>query len=137
MDAASNTVDGAPKQTFNFNVDAQLARFGSGMNLRGILDYRYVADRYSVPAQINVNAPNATIAPTAAEALLPATSTLNLRMILGNIKVGGPGEAEAVFWVKNLTDQHTIVAKMDVSGLYQMGYWSDPRTLGVTLNYRW
>jgi len=138
VDAASNTVGGgAPKQTFNFNIDARLAQFSSGMNLRALLDYRYVADRYALPAQINVNAPNASIGPTAAESLLPATSTLNLRMILGNIKVGGPGDAEAVFWVKNLTDQHTLVSRMDLSGLYQMGYWSDPRTLGVTLNYRW
>ena len=96
-----------------------------------------MADRYGYPGQLSATAANATVGNTAAESLLPATKTLNVKLQMTGIKLGGKGEAEAAFWVKNVTNQHTMVAQMDVSGFFQMGYWSDPRTMGVTFNYRW
>ncbi len=138
IDAASNTVvSGAPKHTFNLNLDSRLATLSSGANLNAMVDFKYVADRYGYPGQISATAANATVGNTAAESLLPATKTLNVKLQMTGIKLGGKGEAEAAFWVKNVTNQHTMIAQMDVSGFFQMGYWSDPRTMGVTLNYRW
>ena len=138
VDAASNTVpSGAPKHTLNLNVDARLAQFESGLRLRGMVDYRYVAKRYIYPGQISATAPNATVGNSAAESELGAISSVDLRLILTGIKLGGPGEADATLWVKNATNQHTLVSMLDVSGFYQGGYWSDPRTVGLTFNYRW
>ena len=102
-----------------------------------MMDYRYVAKRYIYPGQISATAPNATVGNSAAESELAPISTVDLRLILSGIKLGGPGEADATLWVKNATNQHTLVAMLDVSGFYQGGYWSDPRTVGVTFNYRW
>ncbi len=138
VDAAGNTVvSGAPKHTFNLNLDSRLATLSTGATLHGMVDFKYVADRYGYPGQISASAANATVGNSDVESLLPATKTINVKLQMNGIKLGGKGEAEAAFWVKNLTNQHTMNAQMDVSGFYQIGYWSDPRTMGVTFNYRW
>lgn len=138
VDAASNTVPtGAPKQTLNLSLDARLLDLGNGTTLRGLVDYRYVAKRYIYPGQISATAANATVGNSAVESEMPALSTLDLRLILGGIQIGGPGFAEATLWVKNATNQHARVALMDVSGFYQVAYWNQPRTFGANLNYRW
>ena len=137
VDAASNTVvSGAPRHTFSFTTNARLANIG-GMPLRGIADIRYVAERYTYPGVIDAKAANATVGNSAAESLMPAMTMVDLRMQLGSIKIGGPGEGELSLFVKNALNQRKLVAHMDISGFYQVGFWSDPRTYGATFTYRW
>jgi iron complex outermembrane receptor protein len=137
VDVASNSVvSGAPRHTLSFTTNARLANIGK-MPLRGIADIRYVAERYTYPGVIDANAANATVGNSAAESLMPALTMVDLRLQLGSIKLGGPGEGELSLFVKNALNQRKTVAHMDISGWYQVGFWSDPRTYGATFTYRW
>ena len=137
IDAASNTVvAGAPRHTLSFTTNARLANIGK-MPLRGIADIRYVAERYTYPGVIDAKAANATVGNSAAESLMPALTMVDLRLQLGSIKLGGPGEGELSLFVKNALNQRKTVAHMDISGFYQVAFWSDPRTYGATFTYRW
>lgn len=141
VDAASNTVaTGAPKHTFSLGVDAALAKLSTGAGLRGLVNYRYVASRYTYPGQISATAANATVGNSADESRMPALGLLDLKFIVGGIKasgVSGSGEGELSLFVKNATNARKTVAHIDVSGFYQVGYWNDPRQFGVAYNYRW
>jgi iron complex outermembrane receptor protein len=138
VDAASNTVvSGAPRHTLSLSLDQRLLRTGSGMTLRGLADWRSVSDRYSYPGQINPTAANATAGNTAADSLRPALGTLDLKLVLNGIKAFGPGDFELAAWVKNATNEQKTIAHIDVGGFYQIGFWNDPRTYGLTLNYKW
>jgi iron complex outermembrane receptor protein len=138
VDAASNTVvAGAPHNTLSLGLDQRLFTTGSGVTVRGLVDYRYVGERYTYPGQVSATAPNATVGNSAAESLNPALGLLDLRLIASSIKLGGPGEAELVLFVKNATNEHKKVAHMDISGFYQVAYWNDPRTFGIGFNYKW
>ena len=137
IEAAGNTVvSGAPRHTLSFTTNARLANIGK-MPLRGIADIRYVAERYTYPGVIDAKAANATVGNSAAESLMPALTIVDLRLQLGSIKLGGPGEGELSLFVKNALNQRKTVAHMDISGFYQVAFWSDPRTYGATFSYRW
>ncbi|MFN9451051.1 MAG: TonB-dependent receptor [Rubrivivax sp.] len=139
VDAASNSVvAAAPKHTLSLGVDAKLFNTAGGMGVRGLFNYRYVAERYTYPGQISATVPNATVGNSAAESLMPALGLLDLKLVLGGIKAGpGGGEGEFSVFVKNATNQRKTVAHMDISGFYQVGFWSEPRAYGVSYNYRW
>jgi iron complex outermembrane receptor protein len=137
IDAASNAVvAGAPRHTLSVTANARLGSIGQ-MPLRGIADIRYVAERYTYPGVIDAKAANATVGNSAAESLMPALTMVDLRLQLGSIKLGGPGEGEFSLFVKNALNQRKTVAHMDISGFYQVGFWSDPRTYGASFTYRW
>jgi outer membrane receptor protein involved in Fe transport len=81
--------------------------------------------------------PNAIAGNNAADSKMPAVGVMNARLILDRIPMGGPGQADASLWVKNLGNKQYMQNMIDVSGYYQVGYWSAPRTVGVSLNYKW
>jgi iron complex outermembrane receptor protein len=139
VDAASNTAaTGAPKHTFSLAVDAPLFKTAGGLGLRGLANYRYVAERYTFPGQFSATAPNATVGNSAADSLMPALGLLDLKLILGGIKAkGSSGEGEFSVFVKNATNARKKIAHIDVSGFYQVAYWNDPRQYGLAYNYRW
>lgn len=137
VDAASNLVIGyAPKHTFNINADSKLANTEFG-KLKGLVEYRYVASYYNYAANKSMTAPNAMPGNLAEDSKQPSLGTINARLTLGEIPVGGPGKAEASLWVKNLSDKQVRQNMIDVSGYYQVGYWSAPRTIGASFNYKW
>lgn len=137
VDAASNLVVGyAPKHTFNLSVDSRLANTDWG-RLKGLVEYRYVAAYYNYPANLSMTAANAIPGNYAPDSKMPALGTINARLTLDQIQVGGPGQMDISLWVKNLTNKQALQNMMDVSGYYQVGYWSNPRTAGVTMNYKW
>ena len=137
IDAAGNAVvAGAPRHTLSVTANARLGNIGK-MPLRGIADIRYVAERYTYPGVIDAKAANATVGNSAAESLMPALTMVDLRLQLGSIKIGGPGEGEFSLFVKNALNQRKTVAHMDISGFYQVAFWSDPRTYGANFTYRW
>lgn len=140
VDAASNSVvAGAPKHTLSVGLDAKLFNLGAGMPVRGLVNYRYVAERYTYPGQISATAPNATVGNSASSSLMPALGLLDLKLVLGGVKADSKaaGEGEFAVFVKNATNERKTVAHMDISGFYQVGFWSDPRMFGMSYNYRW
>lgn len=137
VNAASNLVVAyAPKHTFNLNADTKLANTEFG-KLKGMVEYRYVASFYNYTANKSMTAANAMPGNYAEDSKMPSMGTINARLSLAEIPVGGPGKAEASLWVKNLTDKQVMQNMMDVSGYYQVGYWSAPRTIGASFNYKW
>ena len=102
-----------------------------------MFEYRYTAAYYNYPANISMTAANAIAGNNAVDSKMPALGIVNARLILDRINVGGPGQADASLWVKNLGNKQVMQNMMDVSGYYQVGYWSAPRTVGVSLNYKW
>jgi len=137
VNAASNLVVGyAPKHTLNLSVESRLANTDWG-RLKGLIDYRYVAAYYNYQANLSMTAANAIPGNLAADSKMPALGTVNARLILDQIQVGGPGQMDVSLWVKNLGNKQTMQNMMDVSGYYQVGYWSNPRTFGATVNYKW
>lgn len=136
-DAASNLVVAyAPKHTFNVNIDSKLANTEFG-KLKGLIEYRYTASYYNYTANKSLAVSNAIPGNLAEDSKMPSLGTINARLSLAEIAVGGPGKAEASLWVKNLTDKQVKQNMMDVSGFYQVGYWSAPRTIGASFNYKW
>jgi iron complex outermembrane receptor protein len=137
VNAANNlVVSYAPKHTFNLNIESNLANTEMG-KLRGLLEYRYTAAYSNYPANISMTDPNAIAGNNAADSKMPAVGVMNARLILDRIPMGGPGQADASLWVKNLGNKQYMQNMIDVSGYYQVGYWSAPRTVGVSLNYKW
>jgi outer membrane receptor protein involved in Fe transport len=105
--------------------------------LKGLIEYRYTAAYYNYPANISMTAPNAIAGNNAADSKMAALGIVNARLILDRIPMGGPGQADASLWVKNLGNKQVMQNMMDISGYYQVGYWSAPRTVGISLNYKW
>ena len=137
VDAASNTVmPGAPKHTLNLGLDARIAKNSLG-TWRAIVDMRHISSRYTYAGQISATAPNSAIGNSAAESLMPALTTVNARLLLADVNVGGPGSGSVSLWMKNVFDERKMVAHMDVGGYYQVGFWSEPRTVGLNFNYKW
>ena len=137
VDAASNLVVGyAPKHTLNLNIESNLAKTEYG-RLKGLVEYRYTGAYYNYPANLSMTAANAIPGNYAPDSRMSSLGTINARLTLDQIPVGGPGQADASIWVKNATNKQVMQNMMDVSGYYQVGYWSNPRTMGVTLNYKW
>lgn len=137
VDAASNLEVGyAPKHTFNLNLESNLAKTEYG-RLKGLVEYRYTGAYYNYAANKVATAANANAGNLAADSRMSALGTINARLTLDQIPVGGPGQADASIWVKNATNKQVMQNMMDVGGYYQVGYWSAPRTLGVSLNYKW
>jgi len=126
----------APKHTFNVNIDSKLANTEFG-KLKGLIEYRYTASYYNYTANKSLAVSNAIPGNLAEDSKMPSLGTINARLSLAEIAVGGPGKAEASLWVKNLTDKQVKQNMMDVSGFYQVGYWSAPRTIGASFNYKW
>ena len=137
IDGASNLVVGyAPKHTLNLGLESNLGNTSFG-RLKGLIDYRYVSSYSNYAANISLTAPNAIVGNSAAASKMAALGTVNARLILDQVQVGGPGQMDISLWAKNLTNKQTIQNMMDVSGFYQVGYWSNPRTVGLTANYKW
>ncbi|HQR04810.1 MAG: TonB-dependent receptor [Proteobacteria bacterium] len=137
VNGASNTVVGyAPKQQINLSLDGRLAKTSYGI-LRGIVDVNYSDKYYTYAGQKDPNAPNAIVGNTAIESEMPSLTTVNAKLLLTGVKVGGPGQADISFWVRNLTDQKKMNNQIDLAGYLRIGMFTDPRTYGMTFNYKW
>ena len=137
VDAASNLVIGyAPKHTFNLTADSAWGSTGYG-KLKSLIEYRIVSSYYNYNANKSLTAANAIAGNLAADSKMPALGVVNARLTLADVPVGGPGKGDVSLWVKNLTDKQVMQNMMDVSGYYQVGYWSAPRTFGASFNYKW
>lgn len=137
VDIASNSKVGyAPKQQLTLNVDGRLARTSFG-TLRGIVDYVYTAEYYNYAGQSTAVGTNVGVGNSAEESKMPAMGIVNARLLLAGIPIGGPGKADASLWVRNATNVKKEVAHIDLGGYYRIASYSEPRTFGVSMNYKW
>ncbi|QDX82430.1 hypothetical protein B9N43_15015 [Denitratisoma sp. DHT3] len=137
VDVASNTVLGyAPKHQLSVSLDGRLAKTQWG-TLRGILDVNYSAKYYNYSGQKTAVGTNVNVGNSVDESTIPAMTFVNARLLLSGVPVGGPGAADLSLWVRNLTDQKKMLGHIDVGGYYRVAQWTEPRTYGVSLNYKW
>jgi len=136
VDAASNLVVGyAPKHTLSLAIDSNFGNTSLG-RLKGLLDYRFVSSYYNYTANKSMTAANTVAGNYAPDSKMAALGTINARLTLDQIQVGGPGQMDVSFWVKNLNNKQVMQNMIDLA-VFQVGYWSNPRTVGLTANYKW
>ena len=134
--AGNRSMPHAPKHTFNLSADANLGTTAYG-RLRAIADYVYTASFYGYAYQINRVDPGR---PVADDSKIKGYGLLNLRLVLAGIPVGGPGNADMALWVKNVTNKQQPVNYIDFGpgvGNLMLAYFNEPRTYGMSFNYRW
>ncbi|MBK6553162.1 MAG: TonB-dependent receptor [Rhodocyclaceae bacterium] len=137
VDASSNSEIGyAPKNQLAVNLDGRLAKTRWG-TLRGIVDYVYTDEFYNYAGQKSATAANAAVGNSAAESKMPSTGFVNGRLLLSGIPVGGPGMADVSLWVRNATNVKRQSSHIDVGGYYRIATWTEPRTYGLSVNYKW
>ena len=137
VDAASNSEIGyAPKNQLAINLDGRLAKTRWG-TLRGIVDYVYTDEFYNYAGQKSATTANAAVGNSAAESKMPSTGYVNGRLLLSGIPVGGPGMADVSLWVRNATNVKREMSHIDVGGYYRIAAWTEPRTYGLSVNYKW
>ena len=136
IDTASNRLPPfAPKHTLNLTLDGRLAKTSWG-TLRAILDYTYTAKMNLYAVNKSLTAANAGGSYVKGLDGLPAIRNLNARLLLSDIPVGGPGKADVSAWIKNLTNEKNPIQKIDV-GTSMTANWQEPRTYGISVNYKW
>ena len=137
VDSTSNSVIGyAPEHQLAINLDGRLAKTRWG-TLRGIIDYIYTDEFYNYAGQKSATAANAAVGNTAEESRMPSTGYVHGRLLLSNIPVGGPGMADVSLWVRNATNVKRMATHIDIGGYYRVASWTEPRTYGVSVNYKW
>ena len=136
IDGASNLVVGyAPKHTFNMALDSNLGNTSLG-RLKGLVEYRFVGSYYNYTANKSMTPTVAVMGNYAPDSKMAALGTINTRLTLDQIQVGGPGQMDVSLWVKNLNNKQVMQNMIDFA-VFQVGYWSNPRTVGLTANYKW
>ena len=136
IDTGSNRVAPyAPEHTLNLNLDGELARTEFG-TLRLILDYTFTSEMYIYAANKSLDDPKAGGQYLASIGEFPDTPNLNARLLLAEIPVGGPGEAEVSIYGRNLTDFDDRIPSIDFGG-FTNANWPTPRTYGMALSNRW
>ena len=126
----------APKHTFNMSVDARLGLSPLGL-WRGMADYSYTSSFYGYPYQLTQVDPSRQLAENSK---VKGYGLLNLRLMLSNIPVGGPGSADFSLWVKNAANKMQPVNFIDFGpGFNNMttAFYLQPRTFGASFNYLW
>lgn len=134
--AANTTPVYAPKNTLTLSVDGRLAQTSLG-TLRGIIDFNYTSSMYNYSAQRSAVGTNVAVGNSAEESNMPATAIVNARLLLAGIPIGGPGKADVSLWVRNLTDVKKLATGFDLGGMFVVGNWTEPRTAGLSFNYKW
>ncbi|CAB1368346.1 TonB-dependent receptor [Denitratisoma oestradiolicum] len=136
IDTASNRLPPyAPKHTLNINVDGRLLKTSLG-TLRLIMDYTYSSQVHYYAVNKSLTAHNAGGSYEVGTDSSPPLRNINAKLLLSNILVGGPGEAELSFWIKNLTDEKKPSQGIDF-GLFRTTNWQPPRTYGLSFGYKW
>ena len=136
IDTASNReAPWAPKHTFSLNIDGRLAKTAWG-TLRGIVDFSYTAETYLYACNKSLTAANAGGSYLCRDVKMPALENVNARLLLAGLPIGGPGSADISLWVKNLTDKQKQIGGIDF-GMIRTANWQEPRTYGLSFNYKW
>ena len=136
IDTAGNRVmPYAPKHTVDLSVDGKLASTGWG-TLRLLANYTYRSSFYVAPANKSLDVADAGSGSLAALNEVPGLGVIDMKLLLADIPLTENGVAEASLWVKNLTDEDKVTNLIDF-GFFRTASWTDPRTYGVSFNYKW
>lgn len=134
--AGNRLPNSAPEHTFNLYLDGRLAQTRYGA-LRALVDYSYTASMYLYAVQKDLAAADAGLSGSlASKNLMPAFSNLNARLLLSSVPMIGPGTADISLWARNLTDGDKQIQGIDF-GLFRTANWQEPRTYGISMNYKW
>lgn len=137
VDVAENTeASYAPRHQLTLNLDGVLARTDWG-TLRGIVDYTFTSAYLNYHGQKSVVGTNVAVGNTNEESRMPVLQTVNARLLLSRIPIGGPGVAEISLWGRNLNNAKKQTTHIDLAGFYRVAGWTDPRMVGLGFNYTW
>jgi len=134
--ADNRAVVHSPRHTFNLMADQRLGRVAYG-TWRLVADYSFTGAHYLYPYQIVQT--DATQA-VAGNTRVRSAGLLNLRLALGELKLGKDTTGEAALWVRNATDKQHIANMIDFGpgfGNLTQAYYADPRTIGLSFSARW
>ncbi len=130
----------APKNTLNLLVDARLMRSARG-ELHLLADYTWTDQFYTYPYQLAASGPQYNPAEqVAGNTLIPSMGLLNLRLLLRDIPLSGGATAQIALWTRNVTDVRKVANNIDFGpsfGNLTVGYFTEPRTLGVDMEVHW
>lgn len=136
IDTADNRVmPYAPRHTFDLSVDGELAQTRWGI-LRLLASYTYRSSFYVAPANKSLHTAEAGSGSLASLNEVPSLGLVDMKLLLSDIPVTQSGTAEVAIWVKNLTDEDKLANLIDF-GFFQNATWTDPRTYGLSLAYKW
>ena len=126
----------APRHQLTVNLDGRLAKTDWG-TLRGIVEYTFTSSYHNYHGQKSPIGTNVAVGNSVEESTLPALALVNARLLLSGVPVGGPGKAEISLWARNLTNVKKQTTHIDIAGFYRIAGWTDPRMVGLGLNYKW
>jgi iron complex outermembrane receptor protein len=137
VNVADNTVSSySPRHQLTVNLDGRLASTPWGV-LRGIVDYSFTSSYLNYHGQKSAVGTNVAVGNSVEESTLPVLQMVNARLLLSNVPVGGPGRAELSLWARNLTNVRKQATHIDIAGLYRIAGWTEPRMVGLGMNYKW
>lgn len=115
--------------TANLALNAVFPISSNGMELRARVGYTYEDGKYSFN--------NAISSPFNEQIRGDDMNIVDAQIVVDKIPLGG-GEARAMIWAKNLTDDNNLVRGIDFGPLgYAGGIFGLPRTYGVTLGFNY
>lgn len=119
-----------PKYSAAVGVD-WLAAEGDWGRFNIVGDLNIVSKYYAFPYAFR---PEAVPAQLAGDSQAPSRTTVNVSATLSDLNLGG-SKLRISAWVKNLTDESALTNFIDFGpgfGGLRLGYFNDPRTLGLT-----
>ncbi|MEY4238025.1 MAG: hypothetical protein RL339_626 [Pseudomonadota bacterium] len=129
VDIASIAREGyTSRYTGNIAANLRVPMSDNGMTLNARVGYTYESPKYSFSNTIST--------PFNEQLKSDPKKQVDAQISIDGIKVAG-GEAQIMFWGKNLTNRHEFARGIDFGALgYAGGYFADPRTYGATLGLK-
>lgn len=136
VDVSNNRVfPHTPRNAYNIVFDSKIAQLRYGQ-LRGVVDWSYTSSIFLYPYQIEQTNPAAA---TGNDVRVDGYGTLNLRLSLGQIKLGESAIGEVALWMRNALDEDKAINLIDFGpgfGNLTEANFMDPRTWGATATVR-
>jgi iron complex outermembrane receptor protein len=124
----------SPQNTFSVNLDGRLYQSDYG-TLRVLTDYSHQSKQYFYPYSLTpTNNPNAFYTQ------VPGYGIWNGKLLLADIPISGDLTGEIGFWMKNITNNHSVQNWIDFGpsfGNIRPTNFVNPRTFGGELKIRW
>ena len=129
VDIASIAREGyTSRYTANIAANLRVPLNAGGTTLNGRVGYTYESPKYSFSNTIST--------PFNEQLKSDPKKQIDAQISIDGIKTGA-GEAQIMFWGKNLTNRHEFARGIDFGALgYAGGFFADPRTYGMTVGLK-
>jgi iron complex outermembrane receptor protein len=129
VDIASIAREGyTSRYTANIAANLRVPLNDGGTTLNGRVGYTYESPKYSFSNTIST--------PFNEQLKSDPKKQIDAQISIDGIKTGA-GEAQIMFWGKNLTNRHEFARGIDFGALgYAGGFFADPRTYGMTIGLK-